>query len=52
MQLELKEQRERCFIQYEEMEVVEELGNARDFVEGFSIGLAIGTAIGGAIVLT
>lgn len=45
MQLELKEQIEKYSIQYEEMEVVEELGNARDFAEGFALGLGIAIAL-------
>lgn len=52
MKLELKEQIEKYSIQYEEMEVVEELGNARDFVEGVATGLTIVGTVAGLVTLT
>lgn len=47
MELELNVQNEKMVTQYEEMEVVEELGDG-----AFLTGVAVGIAIGGAIILT
>ncbi|MCL2146182.1 MAG: hypothetical protein FWH52_00120 [Synergistaceae bacterium] len=30
---------------FEELESMEELGNARDFIEGFGVGVGVGTAL-------
>lgn len=47
MELELNVQNEKMVTQYEEMEIVEELGDG-----AFWAGVATGVALGGAIILT